>query len=268
VLASSSVVAGRATAFDANPIWLARAIATGIIIAAWYLWTGRGAQRLLWLGLAVLFVAGLLGSGSRGPALGAVVGLFSLSAFSPAGRRTRAAVLLAAASGAVFAAQTIPSLAQSRIVSSLSSPDDVLTGSVRARMWSDTLPVIAHNPGGVGIGNWSAALSGHFTFTYPHDIWIEVTAELGWLGGLLLAGATGLVLVRLIRATKRSSVASLTLAMLASETVAVSTSGDLNARTFFALLTLGFVVSHWTSHRPTPVRRESHRQREALPSAR
>jgi O-antigen ligase len=253
VLAGSDTVAGRASAFDANPIWLARALATGIVVAAWYLWSRHGGQRLLWMGLVVLFAAGLLGSGSRGPAVGAIVGLFSLSAFSPGKRHGRAVALLAVASVATFAMQTMPSLAQSRVVSSLASPDDVVTGSARAEMWKATVPLIAQNPGGVGIGNWSAALRGHFTFMYPHDLWLEVTAELGWLAGLLLVGATVLVLVRLARAAKHSNVASLVLAMLASETVAVSTSGDLNARTFFALLTLGFVVSSWPLRRDEPV---------------
>jgi len=251
VLAGSSTVAGRASAFEANPIWLARALATAIVISIWFLWrSDRDSRRLLWLGLAVLFAAGLLGSGSRGPALGAIVGLFSLTVFSPGVRRGRAAYALGVAALVVIAAQVVPALARFRIVSSLLSPDDLLTGSGRSEMWRATLPLIAHDPGGVGIGNWGPAMNGSFTFLYPHNLWLEVTAELGWTAGALLVGATVLVLVRLVWAAKGSPVASLVLAMLVSETVAVTTSGDLSARTFFALLTLGFVVHHWTSRRP------------------
>jgi O-antigen ligase len=237
------VVAGRLSAFDNNPIWLGRALASAIIFLAWMTWQGR-IRRLLALPVAVALVVGLYFAGSRGPAMGCVVGLVALALFANKARTSRLLLVAGMAVVGGLALTYSSTVSQSRLGAFLTDPGSELQGSDRSTLIQITLPVIRENPGGVGYGSWQQA-SGSPYLQWPHNLWLEVFAEAGWLVGAFLVAMWLLVVVRLMRRTRSSAVASLALALLLAETFAVSVSGDLNARTFFALLTLGMLVTTW-----------------------
>ena len=80
---------------------------------------------------------------------------------------------------------------------------------------------------------------------YPHNLWLEVLCEAGWAAGGMLIAIVVRVAWRLVRASRTEPAAVLLLSLAAFEVVCVSVSGDLNARTFFFVLTLGYAVSWW-----------------------
>lgn len=238
-----TIVAGRLSVFDSNPIWLARAFASALIFVAWMLWQRR-MRVLLALPLVGLLLVGLYLTGSRGPAIGAVLGVVVLALFANRARTSRivGVILAAAALAATFAySQTA---ATSRLGTFLADPTEGTTASPRYELLQRTIPVIRENPGGVGYGNWQAA-SGESYLMWPHNLYLELLAEGGWFVGSVLIVALVVVLLRLARRSRMSAEAGLVLALLVAEAFAVSVSGDLNARSFFAFLTLGAVVAKW-----------------------
>jgi hypothetical protein len=241
-LAGGFEVAGRSSAFDANPIWLARAVGAGIIFTCWMWWNGH-LRRAVALFAGLIMAAGMAATGSRGPLVGCIlaVGLLVILTGHNRGVRVVAAALATAFAG--FALTSSAVLSSSRVGQFIADPT-ADTDTVRAELIQRTLPIIDQNVGGVGYGNWQSAAGSRF-LQWPHNLYLEVTAEGGWVAGAALVLAVVVVAVRLFR-RRQDPAAVLALALLAAEGVAVSFSGDLNARTFFAWLTLGWCVSKWS----------------------
>lgn len=229
-------VGDRAAAFSNNPIWLARALASAIIALAWL-----ASCRLMGIVTALLLsapvVAALVASGSRGPAIGAAIGLLVILIRSGALKRGWVAIAL---SGPVLVAGMVHSgLIADGVFGRLAvNPLDDESGQQRAVLASATWDVIKAHPAGVGYGNWRAA-AGSVRHAWPHNLYLEVLAEAGWLPGAILASFLVATLVALWRRAKPASPSLLVLALLAAESFYVSVSGDLNARSFFAVLVLG-----------------------------
>lgn len=232
---------GRANVFEANPIWLARAIAIAAVAVTWFWWQHVGKPLLMFL-LLVLLIGGLFATGSRGPLLGAIIGVTVLALGARRLRFRRVATVVVIVAGAAIALQSLPLFNDSRLADVLTNNTD---GS-RQIIWSDTLRVIEAHPFGVGLGNWSVYAEAPQQFLWPHNIFLEVASELGLIVAVLFIAAVIYVFVRLIRASATNPTALLVLAFLACTTFDVNVSGDLNARTFFFLLTLGYLSS--TSH--------------------
>jgi len=91
-------------------------------------------------------------------------------------------------------------------------PDISLSPSFEHRLaiWTNTLPLIADNPLGVGVGGWGAAYSGYAqavisdpvqslltTSQRAHNDWLQLTAELGWPGVVLILVLLGWLIPRL-----------------------------------------------------------------------
>lgn len=250
----SGSATGRATTFDSNPIWIARAIGGAVIATVWLGWN-RHLRLIVWAPLAAALVVGVLQTGSRGPAGGMVVGVLMIAAFAVAHRRRSLLVLAAASAAALLVAPLIPAVRESRafsFLSELTGPGEANIG-LRSEMWGRSVDLFTREPWGVGFGNWGQHAPAPSHHDYPHNLFLEVFTETGWLPGLVVAGAVVVVLVRLVRRSRADSIVSLVLGMLVAETVSVSVSGDVNARTFFAMLTLGWVVSTWY---PTPAPEE------------
>lgn len=229
---------GRSEVFESNPIWLGRALAAGVLAAIWLAWRKTN-PRLMLLAAAVLLV-GLLATGSRGPLVGVIIGAVVLSVAGQSVRISRVLGILAAGVLGIFAVQTLPFLREGRLAQILAGND--VTDQTRNIFLDVTLPLIAQAPGGVGFGNWALSVSVPRQFLWPHNLFLEVFAELGILTGLFLMAVLVAVVVRLLRRTTTNPGASFVLAALTAETFSVCVSGDLNARTFFFLLTLGFLA--------------------------
>lgn len=229
---------GRADVFESNPIWLARAIASAAVIAVWLWWQKRAPAPLMLLALAIL-IGGIFASGSRGPLLGMTIGVVVIALVITRMKFRRVVTVLVLGAAATVALQTLPLFSGSRLDSVLSGDN---SDQSRQLFWTITPPVIQAHPFGVGFGNWAYYAGPPPQFLWPHDIFLEVFTELGVPLGIFFVAMTTLVYVRLLRSVRRNPVALLTLGLLACETASVSVSGDLNARTFFFLLALGFLV--------------------------
>lgn len=236
IAAVLSFEGGRATAFGSNPIWVARALATGVMFILWQLWYSTApfisAKSITRAGMALLLIVGILLTGSRGPLLGLLVGAAFLITFSNVQKTWRLLVLsyLVIAALAVLVGSGIVS--SSRIFSS--------DGSGRGELLATSFDVIAHFPGGVGIGNIGEYWESHQN--YPHNIFVEVTAEHGWIVGIIFAGFVLNTLIRVLRHSVREKYVMIVGASLLIEFVNVNVSGDLNARTFYLFLMLSLWV--------------------------
>ncbi|WP_334149002.1 O-antigen ligase family protein [Microbacterium sp.] len=256
---------GRADAFGANPIWLARALATGILIAIW-LWWKKYASAWMMFGVIALLAAGLVASGSRGPVLGVIAGVVVLALFAGSGRVWRIALILVGGVGAIWAVQVLPFFAGSRFETLLSggTADD----AVRTYYWGLSREIIANNPEGVGFGNWNAA-AGYPRHLWPHNLFLEIFAEMGTLVGAITVVVVLIVAVRLLVRAPKDPIALLVFALLAAELVSVNLSGDLNARTFWFLLTAGFLVTTtFVIDSPMKIKRSLRKKQQRLESVR
>lgn len=144
-------------------------------------------------------------SGSRSAWLGLIAGFLVVAALLGLRRGIRRAVLLSAvvvialAAAGVLAWFLLP-LVRERIL-------DALQGNVRINLWRDTLAMIADKP-------WFGSGPGSFRWVYPHywhhlaiyidpqfahNDYLQLAAEFGIVGALLLLGALGWGLFRFVR---------------------------------------------------------------------
>lgn len=234
-VATPAAANGRVSAFDSNPVWIARAFSSSIVIVVWMMATKR---LKVWLGLVATaaLVVGLFASGSRGPLIAAFVGsLVVLVVGAPSGRLSaRAMLMIFTVPILALVLPMIPAFTQSRIGMLITGES---AGGIRREFWSASLDVIATNPFGVGIGDWAPA-TGFSDHLWPHNMALEVTAEFGWFAGIALVLFVFLTGVRLYRRYRSHRIGQVLLALLVTESLHVSTSGDLNARTFFFVLIL------------------------------
>ncbi|WP_158566400.1 O-antigen ligase family protein [Micromonospora craterilacus] len=238
---------GRATGGDgaSNPIWLARAIGSPVVALLWLTYR-RAVSRWLALVAAALLGAGLWATGSRGPVVALVIAaLVVITLASPLARVGRAAlVALAATVGLYFTVVSEWVPAASRLGAALYDPRGEIEASQRIELAQPTIDLIREHPFGVGFGNWPEHVT-ILLYRYPHNLFLEVFAEAGWIPGAVLVALLVWVVVRLWSSARVEPAAVLALALLAFETMCVSVSGDLNARTFFFVLALGYAVSYW-----------------------
>jgi O-Antigen ligase len=228
---------------DANPIWLARHLGSAAVAAVW-LYTQKRLRLALLVPAAAFLGAALLSTGSRGPASALAIALLIVVLGQRHHRVLRLATSVVACVAFAAVVALTPLVAGSRFDGFFVDPTVGLDRSGRSRLLELTMPVIAHHPGGVGYGGWKSA-AGVAVHRYPHNLWLELTAEAGWLVGAVFALLTAVVVWRLFRLTATSPHATVALGLLTFEVVCVSVSGDLNARSFFAFLTLGALVSTW-----------------------
>jgi O-antigen ligase len=157
--------------------------------------TQRGRMRLLMAGAALLLVAVILASGSRGGLLGLGMGavVFALGMKGSSRLAAVAGIALAVAGLWTFS----PSF-QTRVESMTNLEDDYnLTDEVgRKAVWERGRQYIRENPVlGVGAGNFPVAEGEYFRVTYvglrggkwssAHNAYIQAYAELGLIGGTL-----------------------------------------------------------------------------------
>lgn len=242
ILALISIIGftgGRVETFDANPIWLARAMATAAVMIL-YLVTQRLVRPWIFLVVGIVLVGGIFATGSRGPLVAVAAGAIVLVVFSRRHRIRRILGILIAAVASFWALTVLPFFSNSRILSVIDNGD---ADTSRQNFWALTLPLIARHPGGVGLGNWSQFAGAPKQFNYPHNLFLEYFAEGGVLFGIGLLALVLIVLIRLFKAARNEPLFVLILALVATELAQVSVSGDLNARTFWFLLTLGFLTT-------------------------
>lgn len=232
----------RAVALDANPIWLARPIGSALVVVIWAMVHRRIARRRA-IVLGVVLLAGLLATGSRGPFIATIAGgLVAVDVWRGKRRTGRRLFLAISSITVVLILLLAPPSEETRIGGFLADPAAAVAGSSRSELFDVTADLIATRPMGVGYGHWSREVSAD-PFVYPHNLWLEVLAEAGWVVGGVLIAAVISVLRRLWKLARRDALAHAVLALLVVECLNVSVSGDVNARSFFAMLALGVATS-------------------------
>ena len=238
----------RLVAASANTIGLGRSVGTLIVVLA-VVGARASARRapLAWgaagLGTVVLFAAG-----SRGPivaaALAALLGVLLASGFTArtAGRLTGLLAVLAAA--ATVGWTLMPSSSADRLFRfvqyGFSDAAGNQSAADRPRFWADALRYSRSEPGGLGWGAFTQLpISGNSEDRYPHNLWIELALEAGWLASLATLAITLVAFVRAVAFAQSSDgVAGGALAaLLLFGMTNASVSGDVNDnRILFALI--------------------------------
>ena len=242
-------------AFGSDYLGIGSVLSFGAIVLFAFVLTG---QRPWWqivpaISLCIGFVGLMLPVGGRGPILataaafatGIGISVCRLRGTLRVSRRGKLLVVLGIASAAVIVARMIEAgqyaLAAERFLVLFESGMGESAG-VRWYYYNSTLDIIAAHPYvGVGLGAWPIVMGLGFVRDYPHNLFLEVLAEQGLVGGLLLCAvlvySTWLVLRR---NGALGSTAGLTAALLAiSAFVSAMVSGDLaDNRVLFCMLGL------------------------------
>lgn len=243
---------GRSGGFGANPIWVARALVTGMIFALWRVWFDPLKSRpLLLLGIIAVLGAALIATGSRGPLLGLAVAVLILALLRGRGRIMKIAILVYAFTVVGYGIVYTDFFETSRIVESVEE-GTITDQNGRDAMIGPALDAVQANPEGVGAGNISDYWRSRHL--YPHNIFVEVLAEHGVIVGVIFAFVVARAAVKVLMRARHNNEMLLLAALLLAEIVNVSFSGDLNARTFFFVLSLSlwmlFRDRHGLAHVP------------------
>lgn len=246
-------------AFGSTHIATGRALGFGVLGSVYlYLRRPSLAGRLFWLAVGAALLAGLLLSGSRGSFVALVVAVVVAGVLALVARRGRRRILaVAAAAGTMALGVTLfaPTAAETMNRRLTTTVADPLTLTARTRLERATAAVdafVANPVFGVGIGGFDVIFANADTGRgdYPHNVFLELAAELGLLGLaaflLLLFRSLRRPLVALLhpeRAAGTSPTLSLfILALTCYALVNALFSGDLNDnRLLFAVLGMCFV---------------------------
>lgn len=226
-----------------NTISLGIQGAEGMMIATYLLMRGtrRWHQMLGAIVLPISFVA-LLASGSRGPVLGAVAGLLVLLALLARSRQValRLAMLTILLLGSFWVAvHFVPSAASGRSLSTLTGTRSGLASNGRDQLWSAGWSSFTNHPL-LGIGTGSFATQDRTMVCpgpgcldkYPHNVLLEMAAEVGIGGAILMIVilvAAGRGLFRAWRIGGRiGDYATVASALFVSATVSALLTGDVS----------------------------------------
>jgi O-antigen ligase len=197
---ATDLYAGRfTTSVDNNPILAGRQAANGVLIAMYFVLTGRtGRLRVAALAAFPLLGISLLAAGSRGPMLALAVGLLVMVALSLADPLLRSRLLAAAVAvtaAVAIAPVVVPGAAIERSTSFLIGSHGDLSSNGRFELWQQALNAfLAHPLVGLGTGGFAVLQPLEL---YPHDIGLESAAELGIVGLAAVAVLLGATATRL-----------------------------------------------------------------------
>ena len=221
-----------------DPIGLGRAMGTVILVLVFYFVRARRARmRLLAMAAVLPAAVVLIGSGSRGPLLGLVVGLPVLViglAGQPASlRRAIVAIGATAVGGAIAIVTVVPPAVAGRVLSIFGSTEQQGELS-RYALWSDAITIWSRDAAtalvGVGTGGY-AALTQYRGTLYPHNLLIETGVELGVVGVLVLLIGLAWTFSRAYALTRvpgeAGAFGAYLLAVLAMDVVTAQFSGDM-----------------------------------------
>ncbi|MDQ2982481.1 MAG: O-antigen ligase family protein [Actinomycetota bacterium] len=185
-----------------NPIQLGREAATGVILAAFVLLTAKNVSlRIMGLTTMPVVAVALIASGSRGPALGLLIGLLILvwtTGRDRAARRRLLLLAIGAVAAALFVVQLVPGQNIGRAFAFLQGNGSGLSSTGRATYWSHAYESFANHPiTGLGTGGFTSVGAGE---VYPHDLLLEVASELGLPGLVLVVGLLVAGIARIRRA--------------------------------------------------------------------
>lgn len=253
LLAPSSVdLLGRYATEGGDTISTARGCGAGIVAAV-----ALGVGRRLWWLVALGAVTGLslvvLGTGSRGPLLAACVA--SLAALLLHRGTSRIPRLVG---GTAFVVVVGPMLLANTNTTALGRigelfQSDDTSAAAREAMYARALDIAGSTPQGIGWGGFELVSPGQ---PYPHNIFLEIALEAGWLAAILFTGLMVAAAVRLLRASTEPH-AAVVLGLLLFWLTNALFSADVNGnRATFAVLAVALSVGQVARQarpRPRPV---------------
>jgi hypothetical protein len=139
----------------------------------------------------------LFAIGSRGPVLAVAVALATVATFAPASsvyRTVRITAITLVLFLVWYFVRGATTGGAGRIAATLlAGSDQDITSQVRLSLWREAWDVIPGHFWGIGWGGLNdlgplrgGGLLGQPGLPYPHDIWLQVTAEAGWIAGAAL----------------------------------------------------------------------------------
>ena len=237
---------GRFSLFELNPIGLARATGLSLVIASSLLIaTPRTKWRLdavsLWMIIGTLGLVATVSTGSRGPLLSSVVALVCVAAvtFRSKGPGVVSLLLLVAFVAAGYrAVLSFGGTGLDRLESGVESG--------RTDLYAQTWNIISEQPIlGIGWGNFPLYIFDYASddgTLYPHNILLEIWMEGGLLSLLGFIALSTFALVRAYRASRDSSWALVTLAILVYSLMNALFSSDVvGNRLMWVLLVVGLL---------------------------
>lgn len=237
----------RSSSFGSNPIWSARGLVAGIVCAIWLLiWRNRNRLSLV-LG-ATICLFGLLRLDSRFAILAVFVGVVLMviasraSGNMPTGAIGRRAPVAVGAIALLVGALFLLWFSGPRTAELLGSALVVGDEEIRLELWGSARDLWLTSPSGLGVGGFQTFSYLGTGYNYPHNFFLEALMEMGTFVGLSLVV---LVLWTLFRATSNpsgSGPSALAAGLLGFSVVAVSFSGDMNSRVFFAVIVFAWVA--------------------------
>lgn len=253
---------GRLLLEGSNSIGAARVVGAAVVIL--FIFSLRSKRRLLIHGLAIVGLSTILiGIGSRGPLLFSVISSVIAARISSFSKSSRSIlplswILLLGGIGyyltARFEARQLPvARLLSPLTGNLSADESI---SARLSLIRASLSLLIQNPLGVGWGNFASSaradgLPVSLRHAYPHNVFLEVGVEAGFVALLMFAFVT----VAALRGLHRSSASAAWSAALALGIYSLGNalvSGDVTSnRPMWCILGLGigcWVRRAWTSH--------------------
>ena len=184
---------------------LGRDSSNGALISIGLILMSRGlAVRLAAIAVLPVVLVSLLAAGSRGPVIAFLVGVLALVALTAATAGARRRLVLAAAVllGAVVVVPiVVPGSAIERSLSAVIGSAGGLSSNGRAHLWAEAFGAFAQHPlVGLGTGGFASVNPQ----LYPHNLLLEMAAELGVLGALAILSMLALILQRLIALWRRT----------------------------------------------------------------
>ena len=221
---------------QASPIGLGRAAAQGIMIAVFVvLAVGPPLLRLFALAAIPVVAVSFIAAGSRGPVLGLVVGIVVLLALALRERRSRARVVLVAVAGiagALLVTQLVPGQDVQRSLSVLTGSGNGLSSNGRNALWSEAWQTFHQHPlAGGGTGSFAAVEP---VDLFPHNVFLELGAEVGIAGALAVLAVIGGAVAALRKASRLAAgrmrlEVALVAALLAAAVVNAQVSSDVTS---------------------------------------
>jgi O-antigen ligase len=172
------------------PIYLGRSAADGLIIAIYaVLVASRTWTRLAALAALPLLAIALIAAGSRGPIVAFVAGAIALVTLTATAGQARRRLLFVGAgllAAVIVVPLALPGATVGRALSTLIGGNSGLSSNGRSALWAQAFTAFAQHPFiGIGTGGFGALNAAE---PYPHNILLEMAAELGIVGALLFIG--------------------------------------------------------------------------------
>lgn len=238
---------------EGNTIGISHLLCTGALVLLLAALSQRGWARWWSICGGVALVAVAAAVGSRGPVVSLILALLvTAAAWSLRVPRKVVPILLVVAAGLVIVTSVpLPETSSDRLSRAVSDPVATLEYNGRWALYQQAVDIVEQHPlRGIGAGGFqSVGVLGRVPENYPHNLFLELWAELGLAVLIVVVMSIAAVLVGLLRRAWRQPEARaqgllyLVLGVLLLNLFSVQVSGDINEnRAFWSIFGLAWLV--------------------------